>query len=182
MGCGKSKHDVVSGNTVLQSKKSSVNTKVGEENGTETKDKNNNNNNNAENVSSGVEVEQKESENVKEFVVEGKDDEGVKGEAEKTNVEEEKEAGDEAEGKTQETIAVEGMSEKSEGGKDDSLKENDQKVFDGAAEEKKPAENEKEEVIVKEESLANEEEEKIKGTNVSTSKGEEKDLKAEEGK
>lgn len=79
MGCGKSKHDVASGNTtVLQRKKSSVNFKEGQENGTETKDVNNN----VENVTSDVDVQQKESES--------NENDDVKVEAEKTNDEEEK--------------------------------------------------------------------------------------------
>jgi hypothetical protein len=70
MGCGKSKHaDVASNNTtVLQRKKSNVTFKEIE---TETKDINNNN---VDNVSSVVEVEQKESESVKENDVEEKKD------------------------------------------------------------------------------------------------------------
>ncbi|TKY72003.1 hypothetical protein E2542_SST00737 [Spatholobus suberectus] len=190
MGCGKSKHDVASGNTVLQSKKSSVSSKAGPENGTEAKDTNNNNN--VDNVSSGLQVEQKESESVKEFGVEGKDDDevanDVKGEAEKTNVQEEKEAEPEGgEGNTQETVAAEGQSEseKSEGGKDDSLEENEQKINDAdtaaAAGEKMPAEHEEgvERINLREDVSVKEED--IKDTNVSTTEGEEKDLKAEEG-
>ncbi|RDX69142.1 hypothetical protein CR513_51783, partial [Mucuna pruriens] len=60
MGCGKSKHDVASGN-VLQRKKSTL------ENETEAK---NTNNHNLENVSSKVQVEQKGSESVTERGVE----------------------------------------------------------------------------------------------------------------
>jgi len=67
MGCGKSKHDVASDNTtILQRKKSGVTFK---ENETETKDINNN----VDNVSSGVEVEQKESESIKDNETETKD-------------------------------------------------------------------------------------------------------------
>ncbi|KHN03385.1 Putative chromatin-remodeling complex ATPase chain [Glycine soja] len=66
MGCGKSKHDVASGNTVLQRKKSTVNSK--ENNETQTVDKNNDAN--VDNVS--LEVEEKNKENVKEIGVEGK--------------------------------------------------------------------------------------------------------------
>ncbi|XP_019437591.1 PREDICTED: nucleolar protein 58-like isoform X2 [Lupinus angustifolius] len=64
MGCGKSKHDVASDNT-LQRKKSP---QAERENGTETKDKK------VENVVSS-EVEQKNNEIVKEFGVGGKVDE-----------------------------------------------------------------------------------------------------------
>uniref|UniRef100_A0A0R0H4E3 Uncharacterized protein n=1 Tax=Glycine max TaxID=3847 RepID=A0A0R0H4E3_SOYBN len=166
MGCGKSKHDVASGNTVLQRKKSGVSS---QENGTETKDTNNNNV--VDNVSSEVQVEQKGSESVKESDVEVKDDlvvNDVKSEAEKTNVQEKEklEGGEER-----------SESEKSEDEKDDSLKENEQKINDAetveATEEKMPAENEKEDASVKKE-------EDIKDTKTSISEGEEKDLKAEE--
>lgn len=134
MGCGKSKHeDVASGNTtVLQRKKSSVSFKTAQENiETETQDNINNNN-----VSSVVEVEQKESESFQEFGgVESNKDDDVKGEAEKTNVQE-KEVADAA-------AAAEGNTKKAE--KDDSLIESDQKINDAAAddtaEEEKLAEN-----------------------------------------
>ncbi|KAE9602011.1 hypothetical protein Lal_00040994 [Lupinus albus] len=64
MGCGKSKHDVASDNT-LQRKKSP---EAGNEHGTETKD------NKVDNVVSS-EVEQKNNENVKEVGIRGKVDE-----------------------------------------------------------------------------------------------------------
>lgn len=125
MGCGKSKHDVASGNTVLQRKKSGVSS---QENGTETKDTKNNNI--VDNVRSEVQVEQKESESVKESDVVVND---VKGKDEKTNVQEKEEN--------------EGGEEKSESEKDNTLKENEQKINDAetveATEEKMPAENEK---------------------------------------
>ena len=101
MGCGKSKHDVASGNTVLQRKKSGV---TSQENGTETKDTKNNNI--VDNVRSEVQVEQKESESVKESDVVVND---VKGKDEKTNVQEKEEN--------------EGGEEKSESEKDNTLKE-----------------------------------------------------------
>ena len=108
MGCGKSKHDVASGNTVLQRKKSGVSS---QENGTETKDTKNNNI--VDNVRSDVQVEQKESESVKESDVVVND---VKGKDEKTNVQEKEEN--------------EGGEEKSESEKDNTLKENEQKIND----------------------------------------------------
>ncbi|CAJ1962242.1 unnamed protein product [Sphenostylis stenocarpa] len=146
MGCGKSKHDVASGNTVtvLQLKKSSV-SYLG--NGAETKDTNYNN---VDSVNSEVQVDQGES--VKEFGVGGKNDEvinDVKCEGyEKINVQEEKEA-EGGEGKTQKTIAAEGQSqsEKSSNDKDDSLKNNEQKINEiddnvDALDERMPTENE----------------------------------------
>ncbi|KAL2341162.1 hypothetical protein Fmac_009102 [Flemingia macrophylla] len=226
MGCGKSKHDVTSGNTVLQRKDMSVSNKANQENGSETKDKNNNvdnvgsglkmeqkvgesaedvgddvkddvvddirdtnnnnnnlevkveqkkcenvkgvcfevkddevvddvkgtNNNNVDNVSLGVQVDQKEGKSVKEFEIEVKDDvvNDVKGEDEKTNVQQETEVEPQSEvERAQETIVAKGPFEsgKSEGEKDDSLKENEQKTNDvdivNATEEKMPTEDEK---------------------------------------
>ncbi|KAJ1427269.1 hypothetical protein SESBI_09936 [Sesbania bispinosa] len=223
MGCGKSKHDVASGNTVLHRKKSSVDSKAEQENGTETKDTHNNN---VDNQNS--QVAQNNNENVKEVGVGGKCDESnvvVKDKAPEifTNVQEDKaleksHEADAAENKTEEVVVVaEEASEKPEGGKDDSLKKNAQEVNDAspAADEKQPAEEKKaeiekedaslkEEALVKEEetkdtnqeealdkeeetketvheeTLAKEEETKV-DANVSTSEGDQKDLKAEQG-
>lgn len=140
MGCGKSKHDVASDNTILQRKKSSVNSKAGQENGTETKD------NNVDNIVSS-EVEQKNNENVKELGGGGKADESddVKGNAlavqeNKALEKKSNESDDVAEGKTEEIVVAKEPSEKSEGEKEDSLKDKDAPA---AAEEEKKAENQK---------------------------------------
>jgi hypothetical protein len=148
MGCGKSKHaDVASNNTtVLQRKKSNVTFKEIE---TETKDINNNN---VDNVSSVVEVEQKESESVKENdVVEEKKDGEVKAAEEKTNDEAKKE-GDVVEEHSDEVVKND----------DNALIENNDAVEDnnkdnevknaGEAEEKTNDEGKKEGGVVEEHS------------------------------
>ncbi|XP_028751577.1 uncharacterized protein LOC114711351 [Neltuma alba] len=92
MGCGKSKHDVASGNTVLKRKKSSVKRNIkDQETGAQTKEDNNSNVNNV-NVNSGVEV-QKDGDNVVKEVVGGKvddvDSNGLKSKTENATMQEE---------------------------------------------------------------------------------------------
>ncbi|XP_019436076.1 PREDICTED: uncharacterized protein LOC109342548 isoform X4 [Lupinus angustifolius] len=178
MGCGKSKHDVASDNT-LQRKKSSND---GQKNGTETI------HNNADNIVSS-EIEQNNNENVKDVDVGGTVDESNDVKDKSLEVKEDK--------APEKVVAKEPISEKPDGKKDDSLKENDAPP-PAAKEEKKPEnqqEEEKTKDIVQKETLTNKEE--TKDTNqketlakeveaiekiVPTSNGEEKDLNAEKGK
>ena len=174
MGCGKSKHDVISENTTIpQRKKSSVTFKEIE---TKTEDIQNNN---VENASSVVEVEQKER--VKEnHVEENKDNDEVNDvkDEEKIDGEEKKEED-----------VVEGPSDEVKKNDDVALTENDEKINDvvdasGNKEEKNLVEeNGKEEASVKEESLTKKEE-VVEDTNVSRAKAEsnEWDLKFEDKK
>jgi hypothetical protein len=152
MGCGKSKHaDVASNNTtVLQRKKSNVTFKEIE---TETKDINNNN---VDNVSSVVEVEQKESESVKENdVVEEKKDGEVKAAEEKTN-DEAKMEGDVVEEHSDEVVKnddnalIENNDEKINDAIEDT--KNDEVENAGEAEEKTNDEGKKEGDVVEEHS------------------------------
>jgi len=146
MGCGKSKHDVASGNTVLQRKKSTVNSKDNE-----TQNVEKNNDANVDNVR--FEVEEKNKENVKEIEVEGKGDyesNDVAGNITKVQQEDkalETSAQAEAEeNKAPEIVVAEGPNEESERGKDESLlgKNEQEKVKDVAvAEEKQPTEEKK---------------------------------------
>lgn len=146
MGCGKSKHDVASGNTVLQRKKSTVNSKDNE-----TQNVEKNNDANVDNVR--FEVEEKNKENVKEIEVEGKGDyesNDVAGNITKVQQEDkalETSAQAEAEeNKAPEIVVAEGPNEESERGKDESLlgKNEQEKVKDVAvAEEKQPTEENK---------------------------------------
>ncbi|CAL0325819.1 unnamed protein product [Lupinus luteus] len=163
MGCGKSKHDVASDNT-LQRKKSS---NAGQKDWTETKD----------NDVVISEVEQNNNENVEEAGVGGEADEFNNVNDKSLEVKEDKaleEKNKDAEKNTQNKENVDAKEPISE--KDDSsLKENDAPAI--AVEEEK-GENQKGEVenkgTVEEETLTKEEE--IKDTIVPTRKGEEKDL------
>ncbi|XP_028208923.1 uncharacterized protein LOC114392087 [Glycine soja] len=123
MGCGKSKHDVASGNTVLQRKKSTVNSK--ENNETQTVDKNNDAN--VDNVS--LEVEEKNKENVKEIGVEGKGGDESNDVAGITKVQQEDKALEKSaqaeaeENEAPEVVVAEGPNDESQRGKDVSLLE-----------------------------------------------------------
>ncbi|KAE9609583.1 hypothetical protein Lal_00006392 [Lupinus albus] len=165
MGCGKSKHDVASDNT-LQRKKSS---KTGQKNWTETKD------NNVDNVVSS-EVEQNNNENVKETGVGGKADESNNEKDKCFDVKEDKALEEKSKGAEETTQKRENVDVKEPiSDKDDpSLKENDAPAI--ALEEEKKGENQKDEVetkgTVQEETLTKEEE--TKDTIVPTAEGEEK--------
>nr|XP_012567928.1 probable ATP-dependent RNA helicase ddx56 [Cicer arietinum] len=121
MGCGKSKHDVASGNTTtLHRKKSSVTFKEEQESKTQTSDVNNNVDNN---VSSFVEMEEKEN----EVGVEkgNKKDEVNDVEDEVINVKDEEKTNDE---EKKEDDVVEGTSDEVEKNDDTLIKNNDEKI------------------------------------------------------
>ncbi|KAE9602148.1 hypothetical protein Lalb_Chr12g0196481 [Lupinus albus] len=201
MGCGKSKHDVASDNT-LQRKKSSD---AGQKNGTETIDIN------VDNIVSS-EVEQNSNENVKDVGVGGTVDESNDVKDKSLEVKENKaleERSKNAEEKASENV----VAKEPEGEKDDSLKENHAPP-PAAKEEKKPENQKKEEETkdmvqkdtltkgetkdTKQEEKLSKQEQETKDTNqektlankeveakekiVPTSAGEEKDLKAKLGK
>ncbi|KAL5163510.1 ISWI chromatin-remodeling complex ATPase CHR17 [Glycine soja] len=165
---------MASGNTVLQRKKSTVNSKDNE-----TQNVEKNNDANVDNVR--FEVEEKNKENVKEIEVEGKGDyesNDVAGNITKVQQEDkalETSAQAEAEeNKAPEIVVAEGPNEESERGKDESLlgKNEQEKVKDVAVaeekqptEEKKDLENEKVDLSVKEETLPLMKEEESKDTN-----------------
>lgn len=137
MGCGKSKlANVASGNTLLQRKKSSVNSK---ENETQNVDKSNGVN--VENVSLESEQKSNGNENVKEIGVEGKSNE--------SNVVEVKAPDDKALEKSHEAeaeeiktleIVAEKPKEELESGKDESSEKNEPEEKDIVAENKQPTE------------------------------------------
>ncbi|KAK7363625.1 hypothetical protein VNO77_05774 [Canavalia gladiata] len=157
MGCGKSKYDVASGNTLLHRKKSSVNSKASQEDGTQTVHKCNGVVN-VDNASSDVKHE-KNNENVKEIEVLNGNGEDESNDVKDKALEKSQEV-DAVENKTQEIV----VTENSEPGKiDDLLEKNENEVIEhdaSATTEEKKEEKEKEDVSLKEETLIKEEETK----------------------